>query len=62
MSKRVVVVGGGVGGTIIANLLAKKMRNELKKGEVVIEIVSDSPIHFYQPGLLYMLLGLKNQE
>ena len=24
MSKRVVIVGGGVGGTIIANLLAKK--------------------------------------
>ena len=31
MSKRVVIVGGGVGGTIIANLLAKKMRDELKK-------------------------------
>ena len=62
MSKRVVIVGGGVGGTIIANLLAKKMRQEVKKGDVIIDVVSDNPIHFYQPGLLYMLIGLKNQE
>ena len=31
MSKRVVIVGGGVGGTIIANLLAKKCVPNLKK-------------------------------
>lgn len=62
MSKRVVVVGGGVGGTIIANLLAKKMRPELKKGDLVIDVISDNPEHFYQPGLLYMLFGLKHQE
>ncbi len=62
MSKRVVVVGGGVGGTIIANLLAKKMRQELKKGELVIDVVSDKPEHLYQPGLLYVLFGLKQHE
>ena len=62
MSKRVVIVGGGVGGTIIANLLAKKMRHELKKGELVIDVVSDKPEHFYQPGLLYMLFGLKHHD
>ncbi len=62
MSKRVVIVGGGVGGTIIANLLAKKMRSEIKKGEVTIDVVSDKPEHFYQPGLLYMLFGLKHYD
>lgn len=62
MSKRVVIVGGGVGGTIIANLLAKKMRSELKKGELVIDLVSDKAEHFYQPGLLYMLFGLKHHD
>ena len=62
MSKRVVIVGGGVGGTIIANLLAKKMRPELKKGELVIDVISDKAEHFYQPGLLYMLFGMKHYE
>ncbi|MFW0883769.1 NAD(P)/FAD-dependent oxidoreductase [Candidatus Acidulodesulfobacterium sp. H_13] len=62
MSKRVIIVGGGVGGTIIANLLAKKMRPEIRKGELIIDVISDKAEHFYQPGLLYMLFGLKQYE
>lgn len=44
---RVVVVGGGTGGTMTANLLRKKLGNE-----VVITLVSDSPDHVFQPANL----------
>jgi sulfide:quinone oxidoreductase len=50
---RILVLGGGTGGTLIANLLAKKLRAE----EAEITLVSDSPRHLYQPGWLYVPFG-----
>lgn len=52
MSK-ILVLGGGTGGTLIANLLAKK----LKDAEAEITLVSASPRHLYQPGWLYVPFG-----
>jgi sulfide:quinone oxidoreductase len=51
--KRILVLGGGTGGTLIANLLAKK----LKKSEAEIVLVSASTRHLYQPGWLYVPFG-----
>jgi sulfide:quinone oxidoreductase len=51
--KRIVVVGGGTGGTLIANLLAKKLR----RTEAEIVVVSASARHLYQPGWLYVPFG-----
>jgi sulfide:quinone oxidoreductase len=51
--KRILVLGGGTGGTLAANLLAKK----LKKGEAQITVVSASNRHMYQPGWLYVPFG-----
>lgn len=48
--KRIVVLGGGTGGTLVANLLAKKLGN----GDAQITLVSNSPWHLYQPGWLYV--------
>ncbi len=50
---RIVVLGGGTGGTLIANLLAKKLRSN----EAEITLVSASPRHLYQPGWLYVPFG-----
>ncbi|MGC8650634.1 MAG: NAD(P)/FAD-dependent oxidoreductase, partial [Hydrogenobaculum sp.] len=55
MAKHVVIVGGGVAGTIIANLLARGLKEELSKAEVVITMVSKDDKHIYQPGFLYVL-------
>jgi sulfide:quinone oxidoreductase len=49
---RIVVLGGGVGGTLVANLLAKKLR---KRAEIT--LVSATPRHVYQPGWLYVPFG-----
>ena len=51
--KNIVVLGGGTGGTLIANLLAKKLR----PAEARITVVSASARHLYQPGWLYVAFG-----
>src|SRR5512137_2445357 len=48
--KKVVILGGGVGGTIVANLLAKK----LKPDEAEITVVDKAGKHVYQPGFVYV--------
>jgi sulfide:quinone oxidoreductase len=51
--KRIVVLGGGVGGTLAANLLAKRIKN----GEAEVVVVSASSRHTFQPGWLYVPFG-----
>ncbi len=53
MSKKVVVVGGGVGGTMAANSLVKK----LKKEEAEITLIDEDGKHVYQPGFVYVSFG-----
>lgn len=48
--KKVVILGGGVGGTIVANLLAKKLRPD----EAGITVVDKTGKHVYQPGFVYV--------
>ena len=48
--KKVVILGGGVGGTIVANLLAKKLRPD----EAEITVVDKTGKHVYQPGFVYV--------
>jgi len=55
MPKRIVIIGGGAGGTISANLLARNLYRELVKGEVIINMITDNPNHIYQPGFLYIV-------
>lgn len=51
--KRIVILGGGTGGTLMANLLAKKLGRQ----EAEITLISNSPWHLYQPGWLYVPFG-----
>ncbi len=48
--KKVVILGGGVGGTIVANLLAKRLRRD----EAEITLVDKTGRHVYQPGFVYV--------
>lgn len=50
---QIVILGGGVGGTLVANLLAKK----LTRKEAAITLIDRTGRHVYQPGWLYVPFG-----
>jgi sulfide:quinone oxidoreductase len=54
---RILIVGGGMGGTILANNLARRLVSEMRSGKVKITMLSASDRHMYQPGLLYLAVG-----
>ncbi len=60
--QRILILGGGVGGTLTANLLAKRLRRELKTGEVSVTVVDGTGRHTYQPGFMYIAMGGERAE
>ncbi len=54
---RILVVGGGTGGTIVANNLARRLDGEIRAGKAQITLLSASDQHMYQPGLFYVAFG-----
>src|SRR5512147_626658 len=54
---KILIVGGGMGGTILANNLARRLSSEIRSGKVRITLLSASERHMYQPGLLYLAVG-----
>jgi sulfide:quinone oxidoreductase len=55
MPAQVVVLGGGVGGTLTANLLARQLGRDAH-----VTVVDPTGMHLYQPGFLYAALGKTN--
>ncbi len=54
---KLLIIGGGMGGTILANNLARRLKSELKSGKVSLTLISASEQHAYLPGLLYVATG-----
>jgi len=57
MTKKVLIVGGGLAGTIVANGLCRQLGEELRGNEVSITMLGATETHMYQPGLLYVPFG-----
>jgi len=57
MAKKILIVGGGLAGTIVANGLCRQLKDELASGGTTITMLGASPKHMYQPGLLYVPFG-----
>jgi sulfide:quinone oxidoreductase len=57
MSKRVVIVGAGTGGTLVANRLRRRQGDEIE-----IVVVDRDDRHVYQPGLLFVPFGVTEPE
>lgn len=55
--QRIVILGGGVGGTLTANLLVKKLRKSISAGDVEVMVVDSTGNHVYQPGFMYIAMG-----
>ncbi|MFZ0170610.1 MAG: FAD/NAD(P)-binding oxidoreductase [Acidimicrobiales bacterium] len=58
MPKRVVILGGGTGGTLVAN----RLRRSHDEQDLEIVVVDLDDRHIYQPGLLFVPFGLSSIE
>jgi sulfide:quinone oxidoreductase len=58
MVPKVVILGGGTGGTLLANRLRRRRSRE----ELDIAVVDRDDVHVYQPGLLFVPFGLAHGE
>jgi sulfide:quinone oxidoreductase len=54
---RIVILGGGTGGTLTANRLRKRLGDDIE-----IHVVDPDDRHVYQPGLLFVPFGLAEPE
>jgi sulfide:quinone oxidoreductase len=52
MAAEVVILGGGVGGTLCANLIGRRAH-----GQAHVTVVDSTGEHVYQPGFLYVAVG-----
>ena len=55
--QRILILGGGVGGTLTANLLVRKLAHEIDLGRVEVMVVDSTGQHVYQPGFMYIAMG-----
>lgn len=60
--ERILILGGGVGGTLTANLLARKLRKQIDRGDVEVAVVDATGAHVYQPGFMYIAMGGERAE
>jgi sulfide:quinone oxidoreductase len=59
---RIVIVGGGVGGTLVANLISRKLRRLIDDGDALVTVIDESGNHVYQPGYMYIAMGGERAE
>jgi len=58
----VLVIGGGVGGTIAANLIGRGLKREIADGQAQVTVVDRLGSHVYQPGFMYITFGQQKPE
>ena len=63
MKKRIVILGGGTGGTLLANRLHRHYRlHQADHAEVEVIVVDQDDHHLYQPALLFVPFGLTHDQ
>jgi sulfide:quinone oxidoreductase len=58
LKRQIVILGGGTGGTMVAN----RLRRRFEEREAQIHVVDRDDRHVYQPGLLFVPFGLARLE
>jgi sulfide:quinone oxidoreductase len=57
MTERIAIVGGGTGGTVLANDLAERLAPKIEADEVEITLYNHDRDHVYKPMWLYVAFG-----
>ncbi len=57
MGKRIVILGGGMGGVVVANRLRKALTRD---NDIV--VVDREKNHLFNPSLLWLMVGQRNRE
>src|SRR4030067_2310268 len=57
MGKRIVILGGGMGGVVVANRLGKALPRD---NDIV--VVDREKNHLFKPSLLWLMVGQRNKE
>jgi sulfide:quinone oxidoreductase len=60
--ERILILGGGVGGTIVANLVSRRLARWIDHGDVSVTVVDKLGNHVYQPGFMYITFGGERAE
>jgi sulfide:quinone oxidoreductase len=60
--ERVLILGGGVGGTLTANLISRKLKKQIDAGAANVTVVDEYGEHIYQPGFMYIAMGNEKPE
>ncbi len=55
--QNVLILGGGVGGTLVANLISRKIKKQIDAGTAKVTVVDETGEHVYQPGFMYLAMG-----
>jgi sulfide:quinone oxidoreductase len=58
MAKRLVIIGSGTAGLMVANLVARQMRAKIAHHEVEVTVLGERDEYVYQPGFLYVAFDL----
>lgn len=62
MTKRIIIVGGGIGGTMTANSMVAKLYKEIRAGQVEVMMISNSPWHYYKPAFMYVAFDMYHKD
>jgi sulfide:quinone oxidoreductase len=52
MGKKVVILGGGTGGVVVASRLSKILKEEIKNQKLEVYLIDKNPLHEFRPSYL----------
>ena len=58
MAKRLLIIGAGTGGLMVANFVARDLNREIARGDVHLTLLGEQDEYIYQPGFLYVAFDL----
>ncbi|MFB6151125.1 MAG: NAD(P)/FAD-dependent oxidoreductase [Haloarculaceae archaeon] len=62
MTEHIAIVGGGTGGTVLANRLTDELRREIDDGDVAVTLIDENEQQTYKPVFLYVAFGERTVE